>query len=48
MKKRQCTHPSHNRNVFVATCRLWTASAGVHTFLVLEPTEFSTRTRQGV
>ena len=29
MKTIQCTHP-HHHNGFVATCRLWTASGGVH------------------
>ena len=29
------------------TCRLWTASGGVHALLVLEPTECSTSTRLG-
>ena len=28
-------------------CRLWTASDGVHAFLMLEQTEFSTSTTQG-
>ena len=28
-------------------CRLWTASGGVHAFLMLEQTEFSTSTTQG-
>ena len=32
-------------NGFVATCRLWTTSGGVHALLVLEPTECSTNTR---
>ena len=26
MKKIQCAHPPHDRNGFVVTCRLWTAS----------------------
>ena len=30
MKAIQCAHPPHHRNGFVATCRLWTASGGVH------------------
>ena len=38
MKTIQCTHPPHHRNSFVATCRLWTASGGVHAMLALEPT----------
>ena len=38
MKTIQCTHPPHNHNSFVTTCRLWTASGGVHALLVLEPT----------
>ena len=28
--------PPHHFNGFVATCRLWTASGGVHALLVLE------------
>ena len=47
MKTIQCTHPPHQHNGFVATCGLWTASGGVHPFLVLEPTECSTSTRLG-
>ena len=47
MKTIQCTHPPHHHNGFVATCRLWTASGGVHALLVLEPTECSTSTRLG-
>ena len=39
MKRIQCAHPLHHHNGFVATCRLWTASGGVHALLVLEPTE---------
>ena len=39
MKTIQCAHPPHHHNGFVATCRLWTASGGVHALLVLEPTE---------
>ena len=38
MKTTQCAHPPHHHNGFVATCRLWTASGGVHALLVLEPT----------
>ena len=34
MKTTQCAHPPHHHNGFVATCRLWTASGGVHTLLV--------------
>ena len=45
MKTIQCAHPPHHRNGFVATCRLRTASGGVHALLVLEPTECSTSTR---
>ena len=45
MKTIQCAHPPHHHNGFVATCRLWTASAGVHALLVLEPTQCSTSTR---
>ena len=41
MKTIQCAHPPHHHNGFVATCRLWTASGGVHALLVLEPTEHS-------
>ena len=29
MKTIQCAHPPHHHNGFVATCRLWTASAGM-------------------
>ena len=47
MKTIQCAHPPHHHNDFVATCRLWTASGGVHALLVLEPTECSTSTRLG-
>ena len=39
MKTIQCAHPSHHHNGFVATCRLWTASDGVHALLVLEPAD---------
>ena len=42
MKTIQCAHPPHHHNGFVAICRLWTASGGVHALLVLEPTECST------
>ena len=45
MKTIQCPHPPHHHNGFVATCRLWAASGGVHALLVLEPTESSTSTR---
>ena len=38
MKTIQCAHPPHHHNGFVATCRLWTASGGVHALLVLKPT----------
>ena len=44
MKTIQCVHPPHHHNGFVATCRLWTASGGVHALLVLEPTKCSTST----
>ena len=44
MKTIQGAHPPHG---FVATCRLWTASSGVHALLVLEPIECSTSTRLG-
>ena len=47
IKTIQCTHPSHHHNGSVATCRLWTASGGVHALLVLEPRECSTSTRLG-
>ena len=47
MKRIQCPHPPHHRNGFVATCRLWTASGGVHALLVLEPTECSTSIKLG-
>ena len=43
MKTIQCAHPPRHHNGFVATC----ASGGVHTLLVLEPTECSTSTRLG-
>ena len=46
MKAIQCTHPPHHGNGFAVTCRLWTASSGVHALLVLEPTDFSTSTKQ--
>ena len=36
MKTIQCAHPPHHHNGFVETCRLWTASGGVHALLVLE------------
>ena len=39
MKTIQCAHPPHHHNGFVATCRLWTASGGVHALLV--PVEHS-------
>ena len=38
---------SSSPQCFVATCRLWAASGGVHALLVLEPTECSTSTRIG-
>ena len=47
MKTIQCAHPPHHHNGFVATCRLWTASGGVHALLVLEPTEYSISTSVG-
>ena len=47
MKTIQCVHPPHHHNGSVAKCRLWTASDGVHTLLVLEQTECSTSTKQG-
>ena len=47
MKTIQCAHCPHHHNGLVATCRLWTASDGVHALLVLEPTECSTSTKQG-
>ena len=47
MKTIQCAHPPHHHNGFVATCRLWTASDGVHALLVLEPTQCSISTRLG-
>ena len=34
MKIIQSAHPPHHRNGFVATCRLWTASGGVHVLLL--------------
>ena len=36
MKTIQYAHPPHHHNGFVATCRLWTASGGVHALLVFE------------
>ena len=39
--------PSHHHNGFVTTCRLWTASGGVHALLVLEQIKCSTSTRLG-
>ena len=47
MKTIQCTHPPHHHNGFLAICRLWTASGGIHALLVLEPTECSTSTWLG-
>ena len=47
MKTIQCAHCPHHHSGFVATCRLWTASGGVHALSVLEPTECSTNTRLG-
>ena len=38
MKTIQRDHPPHHRNGFVATCRLWTASGGVH---ALDCSQFS-------
>ena len=46
MKAIQCAHSPHHHKGFVATCRLWTASGGVHVLLVLVPTECSTITKQ--
>ena len=34
MKAIQCAHPPHHHNGFVATCRLWTASGGVHALVL--------------
>ena len=45
METIQCAHPPHHRNGFVAVCRLWTTSSGVHALLVLEPAECSRSTR---
>ena len=36
MKTIPCTHLLHHHNGFVATCRLWTASGGVHALLELD------------
>ena len=47
MKTIQCAHPPHHHNAFVATCRLWTVSGGVHALLVLKHTECSTSTKHG-
>ena len=47
MKTIQCALPPHHHNGFVTKCMLWTASGGVHVFLVLEPTECSISTKQG-
>ena len=41
----QCANPPHHHNDFVATCRLWTASARVPALLVQEPVECLTSTR---
>ena len=35
MKAIQCAYPPQHHNGFVATCRLWAASGGVHALLVL-------------
>ena len=35
MKTIQCAHPHHHHNGFVAACRLWGTSGGVHTLLVV-------------
>ena len=47
MKTIQSAHPPTHHNGFVATCRLLMDSGGVHTLLVLEPTECLTSTKQG-
>ena len=47
MKTIQCANPPYQHNGFVATCRLWMASGGVHALLVLQPTECPTSSRQG-
>ena len=47
MKTIQCAHLPHHHDGFVATCRLWTASGGVHALSVLEATGCSTSTRLG-
>ena len=47
IKTIQCAHPPRHHNGFVAACRLWTASGGVHALLVLEPTESSRSTGLG-
>ena len=39
MKTIRYAHHPHHHYGFVATCRLWTASGGVHALLVLDPTE---------
>ena len=43
----QCVHLPGHHTGFVATCRLWTASGGVHALLVSKPTECPTSTKQG-
>ena len=52
MKAIQWAHSSHRHNgneedAFVATRQLRTTSGGVYGLLVVEPTEFSTSTKQG-
>ena len=47
MKTIHCAYPPHQHKGFVATCRLGTASSGVHALLELEPTKGSTSIRQG-
>ena len=47
MKTIQCALLPHHHKNFVATCRLWMASGGIHALLVLEPTNCSTSTKQG-
>ena len=42
VKTIQWIHPSYDHNDLVFTCRLWTASDGVHTLLMLGPRGWST------
>lgn len=48
IKTIQATHARHHHNGFGSTYRLWTASGIVYTLLVLQPSDCSTSTKQGV